>query len=280
MVDALIYDAGDAAERADSGAPQAVKAKLALDELRHPWLRGMDERDLANLAVALTNFLCRPSYGARTKREIEFEVFARLREFRDDWTTLGQIADDLAISRSRARGLVLEHRARLVGGSGPGARRKILHEEVLNWPMKQIELGDHDRLRIVIDDPFVRDLLKNFAYANGILLDQSFASEVQTFSWDSYARLLMLFYSDGSKLDVDEFLILTADLRRQVTTSAARVAASSVELRAQLTEIEELAQKARKSKAERRQELALDILRKYGPTIAKVATKTIVPTPS
>ena len=53
---------------------------------------------------------------------------------------LGEVADDLAISRSRARSLVLDHYAREVGREGRG-----------------------------IDDPLIRDLLKSFAYGRGIL---------------------------------------------------------------------------------------------------------------
>jgi hypothetical protein len=51
---------------------------------------------------------------------------------------------------------------------------------VAQWPRQQIEQGNH-QLKIVVDDPFVRDLLKNFAHGHGILLDQSFASEIQSF---------------------------------------------------------------------------------------------------
>jgi hypothetical protein len=211
-----------------------------------------------------------PRSAPAAKREIEYELFAELRAHRPDWTTLGEIADDLAISRSKARSLVLEHHARQVGEQGHGARRAILRKAIAAWPTQQIE-KDQDRLRIVIDDPFVRDLLKNFAYGNGILLDQSFASEIQTFSWDSYARLLAALYSHGTTISDDDFMTLTADLRRQITVAAARNAAAQVELDAKLQEIEQLAQKARKSKAEQRRELAVQLLKDYGPTLASLA---------
>jgi len=246
---------------------------LALDEDRQPWLRSLDERTLANLAIALTTFICRPSFGARSKHEIELELFAELRAHRPDWTTLGGIAEDLAISRSKARSLVLEHHSRQVGEQGRGARRAILREAIAAWPTQQIE-QDHDRLRIVIDDPFVRDLLKNFAYGNGILLDQSFASEIQTFSWDSYARLLTALYSEGTTITDSDFMTLTADLRRQITTAAARNTAAQVELDAKLEELEKLAQKARKSKGEGRRDLTIQLLKDYGPTLTSLALST------
>jgi hypothetical protein len=268
----LIFQPGEELHRVANELQPAdhAAAELSVDLERHPWLRGLDERALANLGIALTEFLCRPSFGSRSKREVELEVFALLKRHRDDWTTLGEIADDLAISRSRARSLVLDHYAREVGREGRGARRRILLEHVRTWPLKQIE-QQNEQLRIVIDDPFIRDLLKNFAYGRGILLDQSFASEIQSFSWDSYARLVAELQSDGTHLTEDDFLNLTADMRRQLTSAAARNVGAQVELDAQLQEIEKLAQKARKSDDERRRELAIEILRRYGPMLARLA---------
>ena len=57
---------------------------------------------------------------------------------------------------------------------------QIVREHVAQRLRQQIEQGNHE-LKIVVDDPFVRDLLKNFAHGHGILLDQSFASEIQSF---------------------------------------------------------------------------------------------------
>jgi hypothetical protein len=268
----LIYSSHDDfhPERGDEDNSLSDQEDVALDADRHPWLRGLDERALANLGVALTEFVCRPSFGSRTKREVELEVFAQLKRHRADWTNLGEIADDLAISRSRARSLVLDHYARQVGKEGRGARRRILAQHVKGWPMQQIE-QQNQQLKIVIDDPFVRDLLKNFAYGRGILLDQSFAAEIQTFSWDSYARLLAELQSEGTTLSSGDFLTLTSDLRRQLRQAAARNAAAQVELDAQLQEIEKLAQKARKSKDEQRRELAVQMLKQYGPVLARIA---------
>ena len=36
---------------------------------------------------------------------------------------------------------------------------------------------------MVIDDPFLRDLLRNHAYESGIDIDTSFANEIVTLSW-------------------------------------------------------------------------------------------------
>ena len=178
----------------------------------------------------------------------------------------------------RAKSLVLEYNARRVGESGRGARRTILREHVEGWPGQQIE-QTNEQLKIVIDDPFIRDLLKNFAYGNGILLDQSFAAEIQTFSWDSYGRLLTALYSDGTKITDDDFLTLTSRLRLQITRAAARSTAAQVELEAQLDEIDGLAKKARKSKEERRRELVMELLSKYGPTLAKAAGRALLQSP-
>ena len=51
------------------------------------------------------------------------------------------------------------------------------------WPrLGRIE-ADGNRLRMVIDDPFLRDLLRNHAYESGIDIDTSFANEIVTLSW-------------------------------------------------------------------------------------------------
>src|SRR4051812_43381915 len=94
----LIYNATEVDEVIEAGPAEAGSDEpLEIDEVRRPWLRGLDERALAQLAIDLTDFLCRPSFGARTKREIELETFGLLRSHRSDWITLGDIADDLAI---------------------------------------------------------------------------------------------------------------------------------------------------------------------------------------
>ena len=78
------------------------------DDLQ-PWLRGLTDQDLAQIAVDLTYAICRPSFGSLSKRELEQRTFELLYDHRGaDWSTLGGIADDLAISRTKARGLVLE----------------------------------------------------------------------------------------------------------------------------------------------------------------------------
>jgi hypothetical protein len=138
--------------------------------------------------------------------------------------------------------------------------------------VQQIEQDNGD-LKIVVDDPFIRDLLKNFAYARGILLNHSFAPEIQTFSWDAYARLLEELYSEGRGWTNDDFLTLTADLRKQIKHGAWRNTAAQVELDAQLQELEQAAEKARKSKAAQRRELAVRLLQDYGPKVAAVALK-------
>ncbi len=58
------------------------------------------------------------------------------------------------------------------------------------WP-QQAQVDESDgRLRLVVEDPFVRDLLRNQAYAIGIPLDTSFATEIVSLRWSDYASLL------------------------------------------------------------------------------------------
>jgi hypothetical protein len=135
-------------------------------------------------------------FGSLSKRELEQLTFQLLYDHhRTDWATLGEITDDLAISRTKARNLVLEYRARQTGRMKRGERKKILRAEVLSWPKRNVG-HKADELRIVVDDPFIRDLLKNFAYGRGILLDRSFSGEILTFDWSAYGQLLAGIYED------------------------------------------------------------------------------------
>lgn len=275
----LIFAPGDEPLEAESpdasDAPEA--GELVLDEDRHPWLRGLTERQLAELAVDLTEFICRPAFGSRTKREIELRTFELLRRHRGDWARLGEIADDLAVSRSRARGLALDFEARRVGALPRGERRKLLRDFVEAWPRLLVDY-DAGELRLVIDDPFMRDLLKNFAYANGILINHSFAPEIQKFTWSAYAQLVRALHFDR-KFSNDDFLTLTSYLRKQILTAASHDALADTTLQKELAEVEELAKKVLQTKAEQRKEAIESFLGKFGPTLAGVVGRAAMPAP-
>jgi hypothetical protein len=246
------------------------------DDDLHPWLRGLDDQALAQVAVDLTYAICRPSFGSLSKRELEQTLFKLLYEHRrDDWTALAEIADDLAITRTKARSLVLEYRARMAGGMGRGERLKLLRDEVLSWPRRNV--GQlQGQLRIVVDDPFIRDLLKNFAYAHGILLDQSFSGEILTFGWDAYAQLLAGLYEQTGGVSVDDIHTLAADLRKQIVTAAAVAKVDQAILDKQLTELDKQVEKVVKSSGQRRRELLEQLVRDWGPVIAEIVGKLLL----
>jgi hypothetical protein len=274
----LIYAEGDEPIDEETAPDEGSdEPAFELDAGTHPWLRDLTERELARLAVALTFFICRPSFGVRTKREIELCTFELLREHRKDWTSLGEIADDLAVSRSKARALSLDFQARRVGSLGRGARTKLLREFVATWPTVLIEYDDQ-KLRLVIDDPFMRDLLKNFAFARGILIDHSFAPEIQVFKWSAYAALLEALHFDR-KITSEDFHNLTALLRRQILTTASRDALARAQVQKQLSGLEAQAQKVLKTKIERRSEAVQAFLKAYGPTLAGLAGRAVIPAP-
>jgi hypothetical protein len=104
--------------------------------------------------------------------------------------SVARIAEDLAATRTRARSLLLEVQTRLAALPASEPRRERLARFVKQWPrLGRIE-ADGNRLRMVIDDPFLRDVLRNHAYESGIDIDTSFASEIVTLSWPSYVALL------------------------------------------------------------------------------------------
>jgi hypothetical protein len=179
-----------------------------------PWLHGFDG-DRGAAFAQLLEFLCRPAFGSRSKREVELEVVRLLyaERVRAGTLTVGEVSDALAISRSKARGYLQEVRARLVAGETPAGRQRILYDAVVHWPQRgQLE---HDRrterLRVVVEDAYLRDLLKTHAYRANVVLDASFSSEIVTLSWPAYERLLRSLLPDDS---ADEALdIFAADVR-------------------------------------------------------------------
>ncbi|MDX6671460.1 MAG: hypothetical protein QOI91_1823 [Solirubrobacteraceae bacterium] len=237
------------------------------DDDLQPWLRGLDDAALAQIAIDLTYAICRPSFGSLSKRELELATFKLLYEHRGaDWRNLGEIADDLAISRAKARSLVLEYRARQTGGMNRGERAKLLREEVLSWPKRHVDQNT-DQLRIVVDDPFIRDLLKNFAYGRGILLDHSFSGEILTFKWDAYGQLLAGVYeSTGGITDADATTI-AADLRKQIVDAATLAKVQQHTLDKQLDELDKDIEKLLKTKGEGRRKAIKKFAEKWGPTI-------------
>jgi hypothetical protein len=134
----------------------------------------------------------RPSFGSRAKREIELKVFELL--YRDrigaGTVTVGDVAEELAVTRARARSLLLETRTRLAAEPGAPSREQQLAAFVLQWPRRGTIERDGERLRVVVDDPFLRDLLQNFAYGRGLAVDLSFSREIVTLTWPTYVALV------------------------------------------------------------------------------------------
>jgi hypothetical protein len=250
-------------------------AGMERDDDLQPWLRGLDEAQLAQIAVDLTYAICRPSFGSLSKRELEQVTFKLLYQHRGaDWRTLGEIADDLAISRTKARNLVLEYRARQTGAMKRGERQSLLREEVLSWPRRHV--GQREgQLRIVVDDPFIRDLLKNFAYGKGILLDHSFSGEILTFDWDAYGQLLAGVYESRGGVSKDDARTIGAGLRAQVLDAASVAKVEQAILDKRLAELDRDIEKLLSTAAERRVALVKDLGRKYGPTVVGALLKTL-----
>jgi hypothetical protein len=134
----------------------------------------------------------RPSFGSRAKREIELKVFELLYGARiaEGTVTVGDVAEELAVTRARARSLLLETRTRLAAEPGAPSREQQLTAFVLQWPRRGTIERDGERLRVVVDDPFLRDLLQNFAYGRGLAVDLSFSREIVTLTWPTYVALL------------------------------------------------------------------------------------------
>jgi hypothetical protein len=161
----------------------------------------------------------RPSFGSRTKREIELKLFELLYRDRiaEGTVTVGDVAAELAVTRARARSLLLETRTRLAGEPGAPSREQQLTAFVLQWPRRGTIEQDGERLRVVVDDPFLRDLLQNFAYGRGLAVDLSFSREIVTLAWPTYVALLRALAGEkGVDQALDTFAAeIRAGLREQ-----------------------------------------------------------------
>ena len=74
--------------------------------------------------------------------------------------------------------------------AGAPSREQQLTAFVLQWPRRGTIERDGEQLRVVVDDPFLRDLLQNFAYGRGLAVDLSFSREIVTLTWPTYVALL------------------------------------------------------------------------------------------
>ncbi len=190
-------------------------------------------------------WMSRPSFGSQPKKEIELKLFellyrARLRE---GPVSVARIAEELTTTRARARSLLLEVQTRLAAEPDAEPRKERLARFVKQWPrLGRIE-QDGNRLRMVIDDPFLRDLLRNHAYESGIDVDTSFASEIVTLSWPSYVALLQ---SLAGEQAVDEVVeLFAAEVRASLRRSAKRQAEFDEAMREPETDVEKLQRAAK-----------------------------------
>ena len=190
---------------------------------KRPWLDDFDKDDAMKFVNELTDFMCRPAFGAQPKREVELRVFALLYGGRLAAGDLhvAKVAADLAISRAKAKSLMLDTRARYIASEGVDTE-DLLAEAVSRWPKDGVMELDGERLRLVVDDPYIRDLLKNHAFQKGIVIDGSFAGEIVSLTWPSYERLLRSLASPGDTKNVLDDVVNSfgAEVRKNLVKSA------------------------------------------------------------
>jgi hypothetical protein len=207
-----------------------------LDELRE------DERPLFR---ELVEWITRPSFGSHPKREIELKLFELLyrRRLAEGPVSVARIAEELTTTRSRARSLLLEVQTRLAAREDAEPRRERLARFVKQWPRLGRVESDGNRLRMVIDDPFLRDLLRNHAYESGIDVDTSFASEIVTLSWPSYVALLESLAGPEAVEEVVE--VYAAEVRAALKRSERRRREFDEAMREPESDVERLQRAAR-----------------------------------
>lgn len=235
------------------------------DPETRPWLNSVDDQQAARILGEFAEFLFRPAFGAQSKREIELKVFELLygERIATGGIRIGEIAEQLGVPRSRARNLVLESRSRRMAQATAQEREEILRRAVLKWPAHGLEM-DQDRFKVLVEDPFVRDVLKTYSYARGIVLDRALSSDLVALSWPTYERLLTHLTSLPSS-DID---IFAAEARRSLMVDEKQKKAFEKEI-ARL-------RRAGRTPDERRRDF-VEAVKKWAPavgTIAKTAAST------
>ncbi|HEV8236757.1 MAG TPA: hypothetical protein VGP84_19225, partial [Gemmatimonadaceae bacterium] len=178
----------------------------------------LDDAGKIKFAESFIEFMTHePAFGSKSKREVELKVFELLYRIRiesEAGVSLAEITEELVITRARARNLLLEARVRLASGLGSAGRKQLLFQIVSRWPLRQLD-EDDDQLRVVVDDPFVRDLIRNYGYQANIPVDRSLSGEIVKLRWADYVRLL--FALAPSKRDATDAVDLAAtDLRQRI----------------------------------------------------------------
>jgi hypothetical protein len=172
-----------------------------------------DARDAALFREFVSWMTRSPAFGAHSKREIELKVVELLYADRRD-VTVADVAGELAVTRSRARNLLLEARVRQAARPGAPKAEELLRDLVRAWPQRGRFDEDGNRLRVVVDDPYLREVLKNYAYANGIDVDTTATGEIVTLTWASYVALLETLVGQGAAADV--LKDVGAQIRKQI----------------------------------------------------------------
>jgi hypothetical protein len=126
-----------------------------------------------------------------------------------------------------------------------------------------------------VDDPFIRDLLKNFAYGRGILLDNSFSGEILTFDWDAYGQLLSGIYASQGGVSETDARVIAADLRKQIVDAAAVSRVEQAILDKRLAELDKDVEKLLSTTSEKRVRLTKELGAKYGPTVVGALLNTL-----
>jgi hypothetical protein len=136
-------------------------------------------------------FMTTPALGAQSKREIEIKFVQILFGGTLNTVSVEEATKRLGVTRRRATSLLLEARLRSNRTEDPAdLRARMLN--LLGGSKNSTGLVDlnANRIEFVVDNPEIREKLKNFASANRIPMDRNLSSDVLSISWNSWAALL------------------------------------------------------------------------------------------
>jgi hypothetical protein len=157
-------------------------------------LTALDDAGKITFAESFIEFITHdPAFGSKSKREIELKVFELLYGIRS---------------------LLLEARVRLARGLDAAGRKELLFQIVSRWPLRQLDQDD-DQLRVVVDDPFVRDLIRNYGYQASIPIDRSLSGEIVKLRWADYVKL-MVALAPTERDATDAVKLAGTDLRKRI----------------------------------------------------------------
>ncbi len=182
---------------------------------------------LAEFARLFLREYLKDGFGAQPKRHIDLYVFHLLENMASlDRSDNNALSHKLQITESRVKSYRYESKLRFVPEEENYIQRRIL------WSLAHSEFNtDADKIKFIVEDPYVRKSLNAIAKRLGGVPDTSFNSEVVALSLDHLQKLIVHLFGETTagqyKVEFDKLKqknskITFDEVRKKVVLGAAR----------------------------------------------------------